>query len=254
MPIRRNNNIIKQVKPNIIRKVNNNVVLKPNIERVSNNPTIPTTDNKYTPIDKIWDNEIVYIIGGGPSLKDFNWNLLKGKKVIAINRAYEVLPWAEVLYWTDSRFYKWYKSDIDKLNNIKVTCRPFNNMPRDIILLKSNNNNKLDLRPSFISHGNNSGYGAINLAVKMGVKKIYLLGYDMNSKPNQSHWHNGYQASHNHSIYGKMISQFDGLNEELERLGIEIFNANPSSKLEIFRKCTIDDAIVDRAYNPFRNV
>jgi hypothetical protein len=254
MPIRRNNNIIKQVKPNIIRKVNNQIVRKPNnVQPVQKTISI-NNDNKYNPIDKIWDNEIVYIIGGGPSLKNFDWNQLKGKKIIAINRAYEVLPWAEVLYWTDSRFYKWYKSDIDKLNNIKVTCRPFHNIPQDVILLKSNNYNKLDMRPSYISHGNNSGYGAINLAVKLGAKKIYLLGYDMNSKPNQSHWHSGYQSSHNHTIYNKMISQFDGLPKELKELNIEVFNANPNSKLEVFRKCSLEDAINDRAYNPFRNV
>lgn len=252
MPIRRNNNnVIRQVKPNIIRKTNTTI-------RKTNpvNPTIikqSNDNNKYSPVNKIWDDETIYIIGGGPSLKNFDWNLLKGKKIIAINRAYEVLPWAEVLYWTDSRFYKWYKSDIDMFGGLKVTCRPFPSMPHSIALLKSGSSNKLDMRESYITHGNNSGYGAINLAVKLGAKKIYLLGYDMDSNPKLTHWHDGYQVNHNHTIYSKMITQFQGLDKELSKLNIEIFNANIKSKLDVFRKCSLEDSIYDRAYNPFRN-
>jgi len=36
--------------------------------------------------DNSWKDEDCYIIGGGPSLKRFNWSLLKGKKTIGINR------------------------------------------------------------------------------------------------------------------------------------------------------------------------
>lgn len=250
MPIRKINKSIKQVKPTVIRKVDvikNKPVIANKVENIRN------TDNKLNKVGKIFDNSVVYIIGGGPSLKSFDWNQLRGKKIIAINRAYEVLPWAEVLYWTDSRFYKWYKTDIDKFGGLKVTCRPFPTMPDSISLLKANNSRKLDMRDSYISHGNNSGYAAINLAVKLGAKKIYLLGYDMNSKKNESHWHDGYKSNHNHNIYPKMIAQFQGLEKELEKINVEVFNANPKSKLEIFRKCTIEDAIYDRAYNPFQN-
>ena len=198
---------------------------------------------KYGSIEKIWTNETVYIIGGGPSLKGFDWNRLKGKKVIAINRAYEVMPNADALYWTDSRFYRWFKNDINNLNTLKVTCRPFNGIPNDVVLLKANSAMILDMRPDSISHGNNSGYGAINLAAKLGAKKIYLLGYDMNSEGNNTHWHSGYESRHNHSIYNKMMRYFESLPAELKKHGIEVYNANPQSKLDVFPKCTIDEAI-----------
>lgn len=251
MPIRKSDKIIRRIKPKIIK--NNNKLTNKSINNTRNYNN-PNTNLKYSFIDKIWKDETVYIVGGGPSLKDFQWSKLKDKKIIAINRAYEVLPWAEVLYWTDTRFYKWYKSDIDKFRGIKVTCRACPTMTNDIIVLKPTNKNKIDLRSSYIAHGNNSGYGAINLAVKLGAKKIYLLGYDMNSKPNQSHWHSGYSVNHVHSVYPKMIEQFYNIKNDVKHLNIHIFNANVKSKLECFRKCTIEDAIYDRAHIPTQNV
>lgn len=251
MPIRNNRNI-RKVKPHIVRNLKKNVIKnKPN-STPSPTPT-SSNDKKYGETKSIWQDEVVYIVGGGPSLKDFDWTKLKGKKVIAINRAFEVVPDADVLYWTDSRFFRWFKEDIKKFTGLKYTCRPFIGKPADVTLLQSNSAMKLEMRPSFISHGNNSGYGAINLAVKLGATKIYLLGYDMNSNPKDTHWHSGYDTKHNHSIYSKMIKYFEGLPAEAEKLGVEIFNANIKSQLTVFRKCTIEDAINDRAYNPFRN-
>lgn len=37
---------------------------------------------------KIWNGETAFIIGGGPSLSSFDWNLLKGKHTIGCNDAY----------------------------------------------------------------------------------------------------------------------------------------------------------------------
>jgi len=250
MPIRDNRNI-RKVQPHIVRNLKQNVVKKPNTHQ---NSPVNINDRTYGESKKIWNDEVVYIIGGGPSLKGFDWSQLEGKKVIAINRAFEVMPNADVLYWTDSRFYRWFKEGIDKFSGLKFTCREFNEKPSDLILLKPNSAMNLDMRPSFISHGNNSGYGAINLAVKLGAKKIYLLGYDMNSFPGQSHWHSGYKSTHNDSIYVKMIKYFDSIPNELKKLDVEIFNANLKSQLTVFRRCSVEDAIYNRAYDPFRNI
>ena len=255
---------LHRIKPNIIRSVSKNVGINPMADKRHPRNTVPenkSNDNEVvkTPkptvaridkIEKIWDDEVVYLVGGGPSLENFDWNRLKGKKVIAINRAFQVLPFADVMYWTDARFYRWYASEITNFKGLKVTCRPVPENPSDVIFLKSNGANTIDTRPSYISHGNNSGYGAINLAVKLGAKRIYLLGYDMNADSNKTHWHNGYNISHNTSIYGRMVAQFTPLVDILPRMGVEVWNANPNSKLECFRKCTIDVAINNNPIKP----
>lgn len=240
---------IHKIQPNIIKNYTNkriNVTKnKKEINQDNQKQLKINVPNALDRIEKIWNGDTVYIIGGGPSLKDFDWSRLSGKKIIAINRAFQVLPNADVLYWTDSRFYKWYKKEIDNFKGLKVTCRPILDNPGDIIVLKPTSSLKFDDRMNTISSGNNSGFGAINLAIKLGAKKIYLLGYDMISYPNQTHWHDGYQITHNHTIYDRMIVQFSFIAEDAKKMNIEIYNANLKSRLDVFKKVSLDDAIND---------
>lgn len=194
-------------------------------------------------ISPIWRNETVYLVGGGPSLKGMNWDVLRDKRIIAINRAFQVVPWADVMYWTDAQFYRWYRRDIDKFTGLKVTCRPVEAPGSDIILLQGTRDTGLDMRPTHICDGNNSGYGALNLAVKLGAGRIFLLGFDMHSKEGATHWHNGYSRRHNHTIYKRVIAYFESAAPALEKLGVEVWNANPDSHLDCFKKCTLQQAL-----------
>jgi hypothetical protein len=199
--------------------------------------------NINTTVSPIWKGETIYLIGGGPSLKGFDWELLRDKKIIAVNRAFQMLPWAGVLYWTDAQFYRWYRKEIDAFAGTKITCRPLELPRKDIIVLQGIKSYGLDLRPTHICDGNNSGYGALNLAVKLGCKKIYLLGYDMHSEDGETHWHNGYSRRHNHTVYRRLFGYFQSSVKALDELGVEVWNANPGSRLECFPKCTLMDAL-----------
>ncbi len=253
MPL--NNRRIQKIQPTVVRSQPKTVtrIIQPTTKQVPKN----NLGDRFKPAtgqtEKIWNDEVVYIVGGGPSLKDFDWNLLAGKKVIAINRAFQVLPDADVMYWTDARFYRWFKNDIDSFAGLKVTCRPVVESPGDIIVLKQNTAIKIDMRPDFISSGNNSGFGAINLAAKLGAKRIYLLGYDMLSRDKETHWHSGYEVSHNHSIYSKMAAQMSSLPAELKILNIEVFNANPKSNMTVFRRVSLEAALSNNPIIPSQN-
>lgn len=206
------------------------------------NSRSPLIHSEFVEIEKIWKDETVYIIGGGPSLINFDWNNLKGKRVIAVNRAFQVLPDADVLYWTDSRFYKWYKSEIDMFNGVKYTCRT-SNLYNNNVRIVYPSSKVFDLRSKFISNANNSGYAAINLAYKLGAKKVYLLGYDMNIPGNKTHWHDGYDVKHNKNVYSNMMKHFISLSNEIKNIDFEIINANPLSRMNCFPKCTLKEAL-----------
>jgi hypothetical protein len=68
----------------------------------------------YNPLHEVlddgaWEGEPCFIIGGGPSLKGFDFNRLRGQgRVIAINRALEYAPWADVVFFMDWKLYKRY--------------------------------------------------------------------------------------------------------------------------------------------------
>ena len=48
-----------------------------------------------------YEDKACYIVGGGTSLKDFDWTLLDDKFTIALNNAHLVLPEADIIYCTD---------------------------------------------------------------------------------------------------------------------------------------------------------
>jgi hypothetical protein len=204
-------------------------------------------DVKYSGLTKLWQDETVFIVGGGPSLAGFDWTMLEGKNVIALNRAIEVVPSAAVLFFTDSQFYSWYREEVDAFHGLKITCKPIREKVEDIIFVKSTSKRGIDLRPEFICHGNNSGYGAINVAFHLGARRIVLLGFDMTSKNGQTHWHDGYPRRHNHNVYLRLHAMFEALQKEALALDLEIVNANPSSELQCFPKIGLEEAMVSIA-------
>jgi hypothetical protein len=200
----------------------------------------------FKPITKIWNaSDTVYIIGGGPSLKNFKWSELNNKKTIAINKALLSYPNADAVYWTDGRFYNWHKKDIDSFKGLKYTIAPRREMSEDIHLLKRGEKYGLSTSLNTLSHGMNSGYAAINLALHLGSKRIVLLGYDMGNVGSSSHYHDGYPINAtSDTIYNKhFLPGFNILKEHIKGKGIEIFNACPTSRLDSFKKITIEESL-----------
>lgn len=200
---------------------------------------------KFTRIEPKWKGETAFIIGGGPSLNDFNFKVLDDKRTIAINKAFLYYSNADILYWTDSRFYSWYKKDIDNYKGDKYTVKPYGNLKNDIKIIKNTGKAGLEYDPSGIRHGNNSGHAAINLAYHLGVKRIVLLGFDMQNIKGVSHFHDGYPVrSTRDEVYKKsMIPYFIAISEDLKRKKIEVINACPTSALTLFKKLPIDKVL-----------
>ena len=149
------------------------------------------------------------------------------------------------MYWTDSRVYSWLKQDIDNFNGLKYTIRDHHSYVGDIKILKKGNKFNLEESKDTLSHGNNSGYAAINLAYHLGAKRIILLGYDMRNDGKKSHYHDGYPVPiTGDNIYrDEFIPGFQVLADLLKTKGVEVYNASLNSLLTVWPKITIDKAL-----------
>ena len=57
-----------------------------------------------------WTGQTCCILGGGPSLRGFAADRLRGRRVIGINEAgLTLVPWCDVLMWADQRWLDWNK-------------------------------------------------------------------------------------------------------------------------------------------------
>ncbi len=205
-------------------------------------------------VDNVLQDEDVFIIAGGSSLSDFDFNLLKDKKTIAINRACEYVINPTAIYWTDKRVYRWYKKIIDNLSCIKVTSVDDSIMNSDITILKRSDDSifRKDRRDLILA-GNNSGFGAIDLAIKMGAKRIFLLGYDMRIMNDKQHFHEGYPVNlhkvelkrvKTNPLYGyeNMINYFEKHGRQFLKHA-EVYNTNPESGLKIYEFYPLEKAL-----------
>jgi hypothetical protein len=199
-------------------------------------------------------NNACYIVAGGPSLKDFDWNLLRGQFVIAINRSYEVLPDAQIVYFTDRDFWKVHKEAMlqhqgQLMRGALTPSKEENNL--NVTMFTLSGASGLETEPEKLRHGSNSTYAATNLAaVHLGFKRIYLLGVDMKwgvkGNKKTSHWHDGHQRIDSETTYKNMIKNWETIVDPLKDINVEVWNANPDSALECFPKCTLERALANK--------
>lgn len=197
------------------------------------------------PIPKLWPGETVVCIGGGPSLTPDDVDFVRGKaRVIAINNAYQLAPWADVLYACDDKWWRWHKgvADFEGLTySMKQAARRWN--PK-VQIVRNAGESGLELNPGRgLKTGRNSGYQAINLAVHFGARRILLLGYDM--RGGAKHWF-GEHPDRSKPPFSSCIRLFQTLVKPLNALGIEVVNCTPGTSLQCFPQMPLAEALPER--------
>lgn len=195
-------------------------------------------------VPREWEGETVFILGGGPSLKDFDAERLRGKgPIIATNEAGLTLaPWADVLYWADARWFRWNQDRLHlHTGPYKITRKtPKETTAFDIKVL-SRSTKDLSDDPGQVA-GYCSGGNAINLAYLFGTKRIVLLGFDMHG----DNFHDQHRKSKDKSRYkSHFIPAMAKMAAPLKQAGVTVVNATPDSSLEVFPMTTLDEEIAE---------
>lgn len=188
-------------------------------------------------VPELWKDRTVYILGGGPSLDGFDFERLKGERVIAVNNAYMPgrAPWAPVLYFMDWGWYGIHKNALAKWSGLKITSADKCKNEPGIKVVRWRHRLGLDDDPRFMTRGTCSGFGAISIAAKLGGKKIILFGFDMRVVDGRHNYHNEHFREIKTEIYvNNFIRPFESFVKAAEERGIEIINATPGSALPSF--------------------
>lgn len=208
--------------------------------------------------DGAWAGKPCFIIGGGPSLKDFNWSLLKGHRTIGVNRVFEKFD-PTIIFSMDTRYLRWIldgkygaeaKQKFDKSKAYKCwLCTYRASLPAEVFIVKVFRNYTKGFKAfktsqaEGIGHGNNSGYAAINLAVCLGARPIYLVGFDMSHEKNRTHWHDGHPRPQTQLVIDNFIRHFNNALPAIKKTGAEIINLNPESGLKCFPRRPLKEVL-----------
>ena len=193
-----------------------------------------------------WEGKDISIIGGGHSLKSFNFESIRGKCNIGINEAFrlgeEIAP---IVFFGDFQWWNRRKWELEeKYKGILVTTAK---------LLEGVKFPRMFVVPS-ISYGMergkiawnfNSGAAALNLALELGAKRVFLLGFDLGASPEgETHWHDYYTNKPTEAHFERFKRGFEYVAIGARELfpDVEIYNvSNGQTKLEIFPIISFED-------------
>ncbi len=196
-------------------------------------------------------NNPIYIIGGGYSLLNFDFNKLKHVTTIAVNKSFSYVPNLDYFITMDFTALKKIKP-IEGSKATKIFIANFNKpylQEKDgkimdtrfgliykledfDMIIKSHRESGIGFTFKDFRSGNNSGFCALQLAIALGYKEINLLGIDLNVV-NQTHFHGGYGESV--EKFNKKLEQYYNSFASAIALippDIQIYNCSNSSRLK----------------------
>lgn len=194
------------------------------------------------PVPRVWDGETAVILAGGPSLTQKDVDAVRGRaRVLAIKDAVRLAPWADALYACDGKWWKRWGAGL-RFEGLKYSLE-YPQAPLAGVLANTGPKG-LELDPSGIRTGKNSGYQAINLAVHLGVRRVILLGYDMQpAEDGRHHWFGAHPYSTNNPPYWAFLDLWPSIVEPLKAVGVEVVNATRRTALDCFPKVSLEEAL-----------
>jgi hypothetical protein len=192
-----------------------------------------------------WKGRTVFLVGGGPSLRDFDFDRLRGLGiVVAINEALRVLPFADAVLSIDTKWWNRRFGLVRSFEGERIAIVP------DDYVIRHRRATRLyrvpatgiSPLPGAVHTGENSGYAALGLAIMRRAKRIYLLGYDM-TEP--GHFHHGYtwQTRYGAADYPRWSAMFGTLAVEAAARRIAVINCNPNSAIRCFPFQPLDEVV-----------
>jgi len=227
-------------------------------------------------VPEIWKNEEVFIVGGGASIlevfdvnkaivdKIFNksvdlsaiapyFSVLQYRHVIGVNAAYKIGNFFDFIFFGDYEFFLMNKHQLWKFPAIKVSCAKRTESIHWVKYLAKDENKKEGLTSdkTKIVWNYNSGCAAINFAVHLGVKRIYLLGFDFAINEGRKHFHNEYglnvldekKAKEHIKIFELYKNAINKIVEEIKAFNVELININTKETIEGIKTITLKEAL-----------
>ena len=174
-----------------------------------------------------WRGRRCFIVGGGPSLKGFDWSKLRGELVIALNSAAFEIQNPTVCFGAD---YRWQNErakprvddllercgtvifqDLGPIKGLEHTPR----LPGVAIVGSAGRRVWSEGLNKGLIHATHTGAAALNLAYLLGADPIYLLGYDYMPKDGKTvHFHDDYPEEWRTGAY----SSYTTFSEEITKL------------------------------------
>lgn len=186
------------------------------------------------------------VIGGGASLAKSDVDRVRGRaRVLAVNNAFAIAPFADVVYACDEEW--WQHND----EAVRATTRAAR-WAGDAAAAVRFGTARLALEegcgahalPGYAYTGNgNGGYQAIQLARHLGARVIVLLGFDCQHTGGRKHWHEDHPRPMQNPSPERMTKwreAFPALARDLDADSVAIFNCSRETAIACIPRARLD--------------
>lgn len=195
--------------------------------------------NGYWTPQREWDLQDVFLIGGGPSLANFNFDDLRGKNVIGCNDAYHLGgEIVKICAFGDAGWYHRNRKQLYDFTGRIVTNSPALATWKDETLLRMRRERDGIHKGEVCGWNYSTGAMAINLAISLGAMRVFLLGFDLNNLQGKSHWHDKNLRLTLERAFQRHLKGFNTIALTLPA-GVDVVNiTDGTSRIKCFRTMT----------------
>lgn len=203
--------------------------------------------------EPFWSDRPVFIVGGGTSLKGFDFDALRGRGyVLAVKQAWRDLPFADACFGLDRAWQTWARDDLVALAQRmplwiavepELKARFVGKIAGAHYLKMTARHETMSKAPDTIESGGNSGFGAFNFAYLKRARRIVLLGFDFGPSHYDPSAYTPRPDDHNLRYMQGWADNFSKTLPQLRAAGVTVLNGSPASKISAFPKMTPAEAL-----------
>ena len=215
-----------------------------------------------------------FVFGAGTSLADMDLSDVYQYPIVCINSACLLMPWGEAgdplrRFWvsTDILCSEWnyFKTHVVKADCTRIVRNTWERYPEKLRggIFEFFNPRKMQSliarSPSDLL-GGSSILSALDLAILLGCKQIYLLGADHVMAGKNSHFWQYWpkekwprrkgkldnfrpNIQQQERVFKSNMYSYKIVKKYAETMGAKIYNCSPISIIEVFKKCSLEDAL-----------
>jgi hypothetical protein len=205
---------------------------------------------RLTTPDPRWLGRTVIVAAPGPSLTEDVAGRCEGLPTVVVNDAWRLLPWADVLFATDTAWWHFHRG-VPAFQGEKWSSHGTGNDKLDVAMaygvkcVAGKHGAEFLTEPGRICYGSNSGFQAINLAIQFGAARIVLVGFNMQRVGGAMHFFGDHPRGLRNADPIRFRTYFHQAARKMPA-GVTIINATPDSALDCFPKMSLADALNEK--------
>jgi hypothetical protein len=202
-------------------------------------------------VPREWEAETVFIVAGGPSVLGQDLEVLRGRRVIAINSSVYAVPWANFLYFGDFRW--WHEPENQAavasfVGRVVTTSRMVSD--RKVLVCRKANPPGLALERDSLMQKWTSLTAATNLAAHLvgpGGTIVWLGADGQKAVDGRTHHHKPHRWACQPDTYDKQHADLVTIIPSLQERKIAAFNASPETAwVDLLPVINLQDMLSER--------